>query len=59
MLQQLNLYCGGGFPLSYEAEVDFPKTIIEWIKGNEVDTSRLQPTYGKMFAKNDYLMEIK
>ncbi len=35
-----------------------PKAIIGWMKGNSVDVSILKPTYGKMFAKNDYLMEI-
>lgn len=56
---ELNPRFGGGFPFSYEAGVNFPKAIIEWIKGNEVNTSMLVPQYGKMFAKNDYLMEIR
>lgn len=55
---ELNPRFGGGFPFSYEAGVNLPKAIIEWIKGNEVDSSILQPEYGRMFAKNDYLMEI-
>ena len=56
---ELNPRFGGGFPFSYEAGVNLPKAIIEWIKGNEVDASMLQPEYGRMFSKNDYLMEIK
>lgn len=56
---ELNPRFGGGFPFSYEAGVNLPKAIIEWLKGEEVDTSMLMPQYGKMFAKNDYLMEIK
>lgn len=56
---ELNPRFGGGFPFSYEAGVNLPKAIIEWIKGNDIDNSILQPTYGKMFAKNDYLMEIR
>lgn len=56
---ELNPRFGGGFPFSYEAGVNLPKAIIEWVKGNEVDVAILQPEYGKMFAKNDYLMEIK
>ncbi len=56
---ELNPRFGGGFPFSYEAGVNLPKAIIEWIKGNTVNPSILQPEYGKMFAKNDYLMEIK
>ena len=56
---ELNPRFGGGFPFSYEAGVNFPKAIIEWIKGNQIDASILIPEYGKMFSKNDYLMEIK
>lgn len=56
---ELNPRFGGGFPFSYEAGVNLPKAIIEWIKGNEVDAAMLQPAYGRMFSKNDYLMEIK
>ena len=56
---ELNPRFGGGFPFSYEAGVNMPKAIIEWIKGNEVDASILQPKYNRMFSKNDYLMEIK
>lgn len=56
---ELNPRFGGGFPFSYEAGVNLPKAIIEWVKGNKVDASRLQPEYGRMFSKNDYLMEIK
>lgn len=55
---ELNPRFGGGFPFSYEAGVNLPKAIIEWVKGNKVDTSILQPEYGRMFSKNDYLMEI-
>ena len=56
---ELNPRFGGGFPFSYEAGVNLPKVIIEWIKGNDADVTLLQPKYGRMFAKNDYLMEIK
>lgn len=56
---ELNPRFGGGFPFSYEAGVNFPKAIIEWVKGNEVDASILQPEYDRMFAKNDFLAEIK
>ena len=54
---ELNPRFGGGFPFSYEAGVNLPKAIIEWAKGNDIDNSILQPEYGKMFAKNDYLVE--
>ena len=55
---ELNPRFGGGFPFSYEAGVNLPKAIIEWVKGNKVDASMLQPEYGRMFSKHDYLMEI-
>lgn len=56
---ELNPRFGGGFPFSYEAGVNMPKAIIQWAKGEEVDIEMLQPEYGRMFSKNDYLMEIK
>lgn len=55
---ELNPRFGGGFPFSYEAGVNFPKAIIEWLKGNEVDDSILEPTYGLTFAKCDYLVPV-
>lgn len=55
---ELNPRFGGGFPFSYEAGVNFPKAIIEWLKGNDIDNSTLCPTYGKTFAKCDYLVEV-
>ena len=51
-------FCGN-FPFSYEAGVNLPLAIIKWLKGEIVDPKMLQPQYGKMFAKNDYLMEIR
>lgn len=56
---ELNPRFGGGFPFSYEAGVNMPKAIIQWVNGEEVDPAILQPEYGRMFSKNDYLMEIK
>ena len=56
---ELNPRFGGGFPFSYEAGVNMPKAIIHWVKGEQVDAAMLQPEYGRMFAKNDYLMQIK
>ena len=55
---ELNPRFGGGFPFSYEAGVNFPKAIIEWLKGNDVDDSILQPRYGETFAKCDYLVKV-
>lgn len=55
---ELNPRFGGGYPFSYEAGVNMPKAIIEWVKGNDIDPSILVPVYDKMFAKNDYLVEV-
>ena len=55
---ELNPRFGGGFPFSYEAGVNMPKAIIQWIKGETVDPNILNPQYDKMFAKNDYLVEV-
>lgn len=55
---ELNPRFGGGFPFSYEAGVNFPKAIIEWLKGNDIDDSSLIPEYERTFAKCDYLVEV-
>lgn len=55
---ELNPRFGGGFPFSYEAGVNFPKAIIEWLKGNDIDDSMLIPEYGKTYAKCDYLVNV-
>lgn len=56
---ELNPRFGGGYPFSYEAGVNMPKAILQWLRGEKIDPAILQPEYGRMFAKNDYLMEIK
>lgn len=55
---ELNPRFGGGFPFSYEAGVNFPGAIIEWLKGNEINESMLQPRYGESYAKCDYLVKV-
>lgn len=55
---ELNPRFGGGFPFSYEAGVNFPKAIIEWLSGNDIDESLLEPCYGATFAKCDYLVKV-
>lgn len=55
---ELNPRFGGGFPFSYEAGVNLPKAIMMWLRGENVPKVMLQPEYGRMFSKNDYLMEI-
>lgn len=56
---ELNPRFGGGFPFSYEAGVNLPLAIIKWLRGEDVPNNILQPEYGRMFSKNDYLTEIK
>ena len=56
---ELNPRFGGCFPFSYEAGVNFPKALIQMIRGESFDPQLLVPDYGRMFSKNDYLMEIK
>lgn len=56
---ELNPRFGGGYPFSYEAGVNMPLAIIKWLRGEEVPSELLKPECGRMFAKNDYLMEIK
>ena len=55
---ELNPRFGGGYPFSYEAGVNLPKAILQWLKGEKIDPSILQPEYGRMFAKNDYLVSV-
>lgn len=55
---ELNPRFGGGYPFSYEAGVNLPKAILSWLKGESVDPSILQPAYGRIFSKNDYLVEV-
>ncbi len=56
---ELNPRFGGGYPFSYEAGANMPKAIMSWLKGESVDASWLKPAIGKMFSKNDYLVEIQ
>ena len=55
---ELNPRFGGGYPFSYEAGANMPKAILQWLKGEKVDPLILQPVYGRMFAKNDYLVSV-
>ncbi len=55
---ELNPRFGGGFPFSYEAGVNFPKAIIEWLKGNEIDDNILKPVVNLTYAKCDYLINV-
>ena len=55
---ELNPRFGGGYPFSYEAGVNMPLAILKWLRGEAIDSRILKPFYGKMFAKNDYLIEV-
>lgn len=55
---ELNPRFGGGFPFSYEAGVNFPGAIIEWLKGNDASHVNLTPRIGETFAKCDYLIRV-
>lgn len=55
---EMNPRFGGGFPFSYEAGVNFPKAIIEWYQGKEVNKDILKPKVGLTFAKCDYLVPV-
>lgn len=55
---ELNPRFGGGYPFSYEAGVNMPKAIIQWVKGEKVDAAILKPEIGRKFAKNDYLVSV-
>lgn len=55
---ELNPRFGGGFPFSYEAGVNLPKAIINWLRGEVVPADMLVAQNGMCFSKNDYLMRI-
>lgn len=55
---ELNPRFGGGFPFSYEAGVNLPGALINWVQGKDFDVEELQPIYGLTFAKCDYLVDM-
>lgn len=54
----LNPRFGGGYPFSHQAGVNLPKALIEWSKGNSVNTNILEPKFNVGSAKCDYLVMI-
>ena len=52
---ELNTRFGGGFPFSYEAGVNMPKAIIQWVKGESVHLVMLVLYYSREFTTNDCL----
>jgi len=55
---ELNPRFGGGFPFTYEAGANYPKVLIELLKGNDVVSSLLKAKVGMAFAKCDYLVPV-
>lgn len=55
---ELNPRFGGGFPFTYEAGANYPKVLIELLKGNAADKSLLKAGVGMTFAKCDYLVKV-
>jgi carbamoyl-phosphate synthase large subunit len=49
---ELNCRFGGQYPFSHIAGVDFPKQIIEWVKGNKTDKKLITPTIGIKSCKD-------
>ncbi len=43
---EMNARFGGGYPFSHMGGCNLPKAIIEWIKGNNVDTKMLESKSG-------------
>ncbi len=48
---ELNCRFGGQYPFSHNAGVDFPKQIIEWLKGKTTDLSLVTPQIGVISCK--------
>jgi len=55
---ELNPRFGGGYPFTYEAGVNIPKILVEWIKGNTETAQYINFTAGKAFSKCDRLVNI-
>lgn len=55
---ELNPRFGGGFPFTYEAGANYPKVLIDLLKGNEANRSLLKAEVGTAFAKCDYLVRV-
>lgn len=55
---ELNPRFGGGFPFSYEAGVNYPKALMQWLSGSQADLSTLRQRNGLAFAKLDTLLPL-
>ena len=49
---ELNCRFGGQYPFSHLAGVDFPKQIIEWLKGNDTNKKYITPKIGIKSCKD-------
>lgn len=57
-LLELNARFGGGYPFSHMAGVNLPKAIINWIRGNKIDSNTLKPKIGVLSQKNIELIRL-
>lgn len=48
---ELNCRFGGQYPFSHNAGVDFPKQIIEWLRGKKTDENLITPRIGTKSCK--------
>ena len=55
---EMNPRFGGGFPFSYEAGVNLPGAIIEWLQGHDANDVNLNPIPDIAHAKCDHLVRI-
>lgn len=49
---EMNCRFGGQYPFSHNAGVDFPKQIIEWLKGNPTNVNNITPQIGIRSCKD-------
>ena len=49
---ELNCRFGGQYPFSHLAGVNFPKQIVEWLKGNPTEQTLITPTIGVKSCKD-------
>lgn len=55
---EMNARFGGGYPFSHMAGVNLPKAIVEWLKGEKIDSYILKEQAGVMSHKDINLVRI-
>ena len=56
---ELNARFGGGYPFSHAAGVDMPQAIVNWLAGEECDSSLFVPKPGIMSQKDISIVYLK